>query len=209
MRTLLFAAAALLLAGCPASTTQDQGRMPPPLDTAYPDGPEGLKKIWTDILTAGRRDERERVHTLMASFVMSDEDLTVLLGEEKGRYLLPRYLPMIATLVNIGSMELVAQIDEKKFDEIEVVAIDEQGSDIDRATLAALKVKTPVYSVRVLRKEKRDGFRLRYDFFVYRNGHWITGNQLAKKYLVAERPDAGAAKDGGAPRLDGKLKLGP
>jgi hypothetical protein len=173
--------------GC-ARTPEGSGRMPPPLDVTYSDGAAGLKKLWEDILVAAQKDDRERVHALVASLTMSDEDLVALFGAERGRALLPRYLPMISTLVNAGAMELVARITERKYDEIEVFSVDEKGSDADRATLRALVVRTPVYGVRV--KRKGGVGALRYDFFVYRNGHWVTGNLLAK-YLTAPPADGG------------------
>jgi hypothetical protein len=182
-------AAALLLAGCP-EPPKDTGRMPPPLDTTYAGDAAGLTSLWRDILKASIHDERERVHTLMASFIMSDDDLVAVFGDEKGRWLQPRYLPMISTLVNQGSMELVAQISDRKYDDVEVFAIDEKGTDVDQALLAALKVKQPVYSVRVKKKGEARG--LRYDGFLYRNGHWVTTNQLAAKYLVTPK-DGGVA----------------
>jgi hypothetical protein len=191
-----FAAAALLLTGCPEKPKGD-GRMPPPLDTTYADGAVGLQTLWNDILKAAQRDERERVHTLMASLIMSDDDLVAVFGDEKGRWLQPRYLPMISNLVNIGSMELVAQIHDRKYDEIEVFAIDDKGTDADKALLKALKTPQPVYSLRVKRKGESRG--LRYDGFLYRNGHWVTVNQLASKYLVEPKADGGVA----APKRDG------
>jgi hypothetical protein len=182
MRRILVAAALLpLLAGCPRSTPAGDGRMPPPLDTTYADGPDGLRKLWGDILGAARKDDRERVHTL----VMSDEDLDALFGVERARWLRPRYLPMLSTLINIGSMELVARVLERNYDDVEVFAITDGGTPEDRATLRALPPGTPVYAVRVKKKGEAKG--LRYDFFVYRGGRWVTGNQIAK-YLVDRPP---------------------
>jgi len=182
-RMRVVVAAVLLAIGC-QSQPQGDGRIPPPLDTTYPDGADGLKKLWSDILRASIRDDRERVHTLMASLIMSDDDLIWLFGDELGRKLQPRYVPMVSRLVNVGAMELVAQVSDRKYDDVEVFLVDEKGSDADRATLRALKAKVPVYGVRV--KKKEQSFGLRYDFFVYRNGHWVTGNQLAK-YLIEAR----------------------
>lgn len=205
MRGLLAVSLGLLMiAGCPAKVPESDGRMPPPLDQRYPHGPDGLKALWTDILTAAQKDERERVHVLMASLMMSDADLDGLFGVEPAKWLRPRYLPMMATLVNIGSMELVARVDERKYDDIEVIPVDEKGGEADRATLRALPPGTNVYNVRVKRKVDVKG--LLYTFFVYRNGHWVTGNELATKYLVeariaiggsSTRHDGGIARDGG------------
>ncbi len=182
--------AALLCAGCPQAPT-DNGRMPPPLDTTYPDGAAGLTQLWRDILTAAIKDDRERVHVLMASTIMSDDDLVAVFGAEKSKMLQPRYLPMISTLVNIGSMEMIAQISDRKYDDVEVFQYDEaKGTEAERATLHALATPIPVYGVRIKRKGQALGSR--YDLYVYRNGHWVTGNQLAK-YLV-EPHDAGVGQ---------------
>jgi hypothetical protein len=200
--------AALLCAGCPATPT-DNGRMPPPLDTTYPDGAAGLTQLWRDILTAAIKDDRERVHVLMASTIMSDDDLNAVFGPDKGKMLQPRYLPMISTLVNIGSMEMIAQISDRKYDDVEVFQYDDvKGTDAEKATLKALATPIPVYGVRIKRKGQPLGSR--YDFYIYRNGHWVTGNQLAK-YLVEPRegqvavqppapPATAAHADGGSAR---------
>src|SRR5690348_7129447 len=90
---------------------------------------------------------------------------------------------MITHLVNLGALELVAQVAERKYDDVAVVAVDESQGAEQKALLAALKEKVPVYAVRV--KRKQDTLGLRYDFFVYRDGHWVTGNQIAK-YLVPD-----------------------
>jgi hypothetical protein len=193
MRALFLSMVAVALAGCPQTPAGD-GRNPPPLEKQYPGTPEGLKALWTDILTAAQHDERERVHALMASFIMSDQDLVDLFGEAEAKRLQPRYVPMIATLANIGSMELVATISDRKYDDVEVFPIDEHGGPADRATVHALKQKLPVYGVRV--KKKGDVRGSRYDFFVYKGGRWVSGNQLAK-YLVDPSPDGGARRDGG------------
>lgn len=199
MRAIAGLLGCLLLAGCPSSPAGD-GRNPPPLDTQYPGTPDGLKQLFTDILTAAQRDDRDRVHALMASLILSDQDLIDLFGAEEGKRLQPRYVPMIGTLVNIGSMELVATISDRKYDLVEVFPIDEHGSATDRATVAALKERLPVYGVRM--KKKGDTRGTRYDFFVYKRGHWMTGNLLAK-YLVPASPDAGAAPAPAPAKRDG------
>lgn len=173
--------------GCRSQPASD-GRNPPLLERSYSDGASGLQELWSDILRAAQRDERERVHLLMASLIMTDEDLDALFGVEQAKTLRPRYLPMIGTLVNIGAMELVAQIVDKKYDDIEVFRVDDQGSTADRATLAALPRGTAVYGLRVKKKSERLG--LRYDFFVYRKGRWVTGNLLAK-YLLSRDGGSG------------------
>lgn len=182
-RHVLLVAIATQLA-CPAAPPEDPNH-PPRLDKHYADGVDGLHALWQDILVASQRDDREKVHLLMASMVMTNSDLTTLLGEARTRQLGPRYSAMIARVVNAGAMELVATIAEKKYDEVEVFSVDGSASDGDRATIKALPAGTKLFGVRLKRKGQALG--LRYDFFVYRNGHWMTGSQLAK-YLVELPP---------------------
>jgi hypothetical protein len=182
MRILRLAALALLVAATPACSRimgySDAGHAAPIRD--YPDGADGLKALFTDVLEAARKDDRDRVHDLLASTILSDEDLTALLGAQ-GTQLQARYHALMATLANRGAVELVAQIYERKYDTVEVLAIDPQAKDArpeDRAVAAALTAPTPIYSVRIRRATDDKG--LRYDFFVYRRGKWLTGNQLGK-----------------------------
>ena len=53
--------------------------------------------------------------------------------------------------------------------------------DTDQAIKSALVQPVPFYTVRVKRKSEAKG--LRYDFFVYQNGFWRTGNLLGKFLL--------------------------
>jgi hypothetical protein len=55
----------------------------------------------------------------------------------------------------------------------------------------ALVAPMPIYAVRVVKTPERRG--LRYDFFFYRRGKWLTGNQLGR-YLDEVASDAGAAR---------------
>src|SRR4051812_26455089 len=109
LASLTFGAAAFVpLGGCERSKPQLDGQPLPKTEKAYRPGADGLRELWADILEAARKDDRERVHELMASTIMSDADLVALFGDERARYLKPRYLPMIAQLVNVGALELVA-----------------------------------------------------------------------------------------------------
>jgi hypothetical protein len=145
----------------------------------YPDGPDGLKALFEDILEAARKDDRQRVHDLMASTVMTDADLRALLPDAPT--LQGRYTKLMETLVNRGSVELVVQVYERKLDAVEVIAIDpaaKDAGDADRALAKALATPIKWYSVRI--KKAADQKGLRYDFYFYRNGKWLTGNQLGK-----------------------------
>ena len=178
---------------------------PEPLVKAgmYQSGPDELSRLWHDILAACKADDRNRVHELMRSFVMTQPQLSSLLGPVQGQALWARYQAMLGSLVNAGAVELVAHVYEKKYDDISVTRVDQlpviEQTDTDRAVLAALLNRPPIYTVRVKRKTESKG--LRYDFFVYLDGYWRSGNLLGKflppvpgpKPLAEPPPDAGAA----------------
>jgi hypothetical protein len=172
----------------------DAGRSTAPI-RQYPDGPDGLKAFFGDVLEAARKDDRDRVHDLLATTVMSDEDLAALFGP-RAAALAPRYHRLMETLVNRGSVELVAEVYERKFDTVEAVVIEQSGPIVeatpyDRAVARALVAPVTLYAVRVVKAPERRG--LRYDFFFYRRGKWLTGNQLGR-YLDEPAFDAGAAR---------------
>ena len=155
----------------------------------------GLLALWKEIVIAAQRDDREKVHDLMASMIMTENDLIALFGDEKGRWLKPRYDHMIGRVANIGALELVAQVAEKKYDDVEVFVMDAVGDNpMDKAVLAALKVRPTMYSVRVKKKAEKLG--MRYDFFIHRDGRWMMGNQIGG-YLL---PEGTSVPTKGAPR---------
>jgi hypothetical protein len=154
----------------------------------YAEGPEGLQQLWADILDAARKDDRDRVHELLGTLVMDDDELTALFGPRAAQ-LQPRYHKLMETLVHRGAIEMVAQIYERKYDAVEVVPIEMSGPIVnstpaDRAVGRALTTPLPIYAVRI--KKAGDNRGLRYAFFFYRNGHWRTGNQLGQ-YLEETR----------------------
>lgn len=172
----------LALAGCSdlRRSKVPSGQVVAPF--AYPDGPEGLRRLFGDILAACQKDERGRVHDLMASLALTREELDGLLGPARAERYWPRYQMLIGTLANVGAIELVAQVIEKKYDDVAVVRVDQlpaaEQQPTDQKVLAALARKVPVYTVRVKKKEEQKG--LRYEFFVYLDGRWRTGNLLGK-----------------------------
>lgn len=183
-RALLVLAALVVLV--PLSGCQQRRSTPARTDFslaagAYADGPEGLQRLWSDILAACQKDQRERVHDLMASLALTQEELAGLIGAERGAALWPRYQSLIGPTVNQGAVELVAMVYEKKFNEVVILPADAQR---DAAVLAALTRPTPVYTVRIRKKGEPSG--LRYDFFVYLGGRWRTGGQLGQ-YLGKPR----------------------
>lgn len=196
---------------CAATTLGCKKPPPEPLvkPGMYQSGPEELSRLWHDILAACKADDRNRVHELMRSFVMTQPQLTSLLGPTQGQALWARYQAMLGSLVNAGAVELVAHVYEKKYDDISVTRIDQlpvsEQTDTDRAVLAALINKPPIYTVRVKRKTEAKG--LRYDFFVYLDGYWRSGNLLGKFLppVPGPKPATDAPVDAGAPPADAHI----
>jgi hypothetical protein len=149
---------------------------------SYKENPEELRRLWLEILTACQKDDRNRLHELMASFVMTEAELSTLFGEAVAHRLWPRYQALLLPMVNIGATELVAHVYEYKYDDIAVSRVDtapeSDQSESDRNILRQLLGPRPVYAVRVKRAKDKSG--LRYDFFVYINGYWRSGGLLGK-----------------------------
>jgi hypothetical protein len=193
MRLVWIGVLAVGLAGCAKLMGYgDGGQKTTPL-RQYPDGADGLRQFASDVLDAAKKDDRDRVHDLLANTIMTDQQLGELLGAQAGE-LTDRYHKLMETLVNRGAVELVAQVYERKLDTVEVTAVDAKAKDAtaeERALAAVMQPNVPVYSVRF--KKTGDARGLRYDFFVYRGGKWVTGNQIAK-YLSTYRPPDGGAR---------------
>jgi hypothetical protein len=193
MRLVCATLLAFALAGCSKLMGYSDGGQKSAPIKQYPDGVAGLKELAGDILDAARKDDRDRVHDLLASTIMSDADLVTLFGPEASVDLVPRYHKLMETLVNRGAVEFVAQVYDRKLDDVEVLAVDASSKDAtaeDRAIAKALKVPVQLYSVRFKKATETRG--LRYDFFFYRNGKWVTGNQLGRYLPGYHPPDAGA-----------------
>lgn len=141
-----------------------------------------LHRLWTDLVTAAKRDERQRVIEMMTSMRMSQEELAMLIGEDKARRFWPRYDLLTKPLSGPMPAELVASIYEHHYDDVEVTRIDtlppERMSDSERVMKRALVSPMPFYRVRVIRKGHP--YAIRYDFFVYLHGFWRTGRELGK-----------------------------
>ena len=137
----------------------------------YPAGAEGLRALWTDILDAAKKDDRDRVHDLMASTLLSDADMKRLFGA-KAEALLPRYHMLMGNLINRGSVELVANVYDHKYDAVDAFAADDPG------LAAALVEPHPLFAARVRKASEQRG--LRYDGYFVLDGTWKTFNQLGK-----------------------------
>ena len=103
-----------------AGLCRRRGTLAPVCD--HPDGEAGLTALFTDILEAARKDERERVHQLFTTTIMSDEDFSALFGP-RAKALRPHYLSRSWVDRERRAAELVAQVYERKYDTVEVLPI--------------------------------------------------------------------------------------
>lgn len=148
----------------------------------YGSSEKELLRLWTDVLTAAKRDDRQRLVEMMASMKMSLEELAMLIGQDKARRFWPRYELLAKPLLGPAAAELVASIYEHHYDDVEVTRVDtlsaEKQSDTEKVIQRALVQPTPVYRVRIVRKGHP--YAIRYDCFVYQHGFWKTGRELGK-----------------------------
>lgn len=155
---------------------------------------DGLRALWSDILDAAKKDDRDRVHDLMATTLLSDGDMKRLFGA-KAEALLPRYHMLMGNLINRGSVELVANVYEHKYDAVDAFAAE------DPAIAAALVEPHPLFAARVRKSTEDRG--LRYDGYFVLDGTWKTVNQLGKFIDVVgpnETKPADAPKPASAPK---------
>lgn len=190
---LLLGLGALPLGGCPRLP----GDVPSVKPGDYGDSPAELVRLWQAVLGASQRDEREVVRALLASMVLTPDELGAVLGAAPGQRMWPRYQALAKQLTGPGAAELCGFVYERKYDDVVAVRIDTQPPaelrEDDTRVLRALARPLPVYTVRLKKKQERTG--LHYDFFVYLNGRWRTGYLLGK-YLG---PVLGETKPGEKP----------
>jgi len=186
MRRLgLVVVALVLVAGCKRSGPRVY------VQPHYPGGAEGVRALWSDILDAAKKDDRDRVHDLMATTLLSDAEMKRLFGA-KADALLPRYHMLMGSLINRGSVELVANVYEHKYDTVDGFAAD------DAAVAAAMVEPHPLFAARVRKGNEERG--LRYDGYFVLDGTWKTVNLLGK-FIDVVGPSSGttAAPPSGAP----------
>ncbi len=169
---IFFVVAALGSTSC--SKLMGFGEHTPDPIPAFPDGKAGLEAFGRAVLDAARKDDRNRVHDLMATLILSPAELAMVVGAERASRHGGRYVGMMETIVNRGALELVGQVYEHKYDDVEVFP------DEDPKTRAAILNGAVPYSLRYKKKNEDKG--LRYDFFIYLGGKWKTGNKLAKDF---------------------------
>ena len=165
MRRLAFVAL-LLLVGCKQHSGPRVYVQP-----HYAPDANGLRAMWADILDAAKKDDRDRVHDLMATTLLSDAEMRRLFGPEADA-LLPRYHQLMGNLINRGSVELVANVYEHKYDAVDGFAAE------DPAIATALVEPHALFAARVRKSSEDRG--LRYDGYFVLDGTWKTFNQLGK-----------------------------
>ena len=169
-----FAVALMLLAGCKQHSGPRIYVQP-----HYAPDADGLRALWADVLDAAKKDDRDRVHDLMATTLLSDADMKRLFGA-KSEALLPRYHMLMGNLINRGSVELVANVYEHKYDAVDAFAAD------DATVAAALVEPHALFAARVRKTNEERG--LRYDGYFVLDGTWKTVNQLGKFIEVVPPP---------------------
>jgi hypothetical protein len=183
--------ASALLALCAATLAVAQDAAAP----TYPDGADGLKQLWTDILAKANAGDADGLRGVLEKMVLTDADFAALFGEEKGKELAPRYAQDVAKLWPGEAANLVARVKDRKYDEVEVTedTASKDPSGRDRKVLMALKEGTKMYSVRIKRKGDKTGTRYDYLFFV--NGGWKAGSKKFPKLLGGEEQKGGDKGD--------------
>lgn len=195
----LLALLPLFTAGCPEAPKKPPSSpavvYAPVAAGAYADGPAGLQKLFTELLAAARKEQPEKVISLLGSLALTKDELGELLGSAAATQYFPRYQAMMSELTHLGGLELVDQIQKRHFDEVLVVPVREQPAAEQTATerkvAHALPQSVPLYSVRLKRSTEPRG--IRYEFFVYLNGRWRTGNLLGQLLPAESTPGAPAA----------------
>lgn len=147
----------------------------------FADGADGLKALWSDILDSAKKDDRERVHDLLATTLLDDGEMRRLFGA-RTEPLLPRYHQLMGSLINRGAVEFVAQVYEHKYDAVDSFADDNSGN-----VPAALVEPHALWAARI--RKATDTRGLRYDGYLYLDGRWKTVNQLGK-FVEVVKPEA-------------------
>ena len=92
----------------------------------YADGADGpARASGADVLDAAKKDDRDRVHDLMATTLLSDAEHDAACSAPRPTPLLPRYHMLMGNLINRGAVELVANVYEHKYDAVDAFAADD------------------------------------------------------------------------------------
>lgn len=142
-------------------------------EPAYPESPEGLKKLTQDVLAAMQGGKEDAAKALIKTMVLPDHEnwFKKTFGEEKGKPLAEEYAAMSKNF-EAEIAKLFAQQVEKKRTEVSAYKVtdanDREATGGQQAALAAMKQKVPLYGVRLVEPGKTSGFHMW--SFVYADG---------------------------------------
>lgn len=146
----------------------------------YPDGADGLKQLFQDILAKAQAGEEDAVKGMLEKMLMTADDFTAILGE-RGAEVATKYAEKYAKHWPNEAKNISGKVKDRGYDDVEVnevTASPDQQTGEDKKVVAALKEGTKMFSVRLKKKGEKSG--LRYDSFFYVNGAWKTGLKLGK-----------------------------
>lgn len=193
MRVTGYACALAVAALLAASAVADDGK--------YGDGVDGLKSLWKDLLNAAKDGKEDVVKGLLEKSVMKADDFKAVLKDEaKAKDWADKYSKQYASKWSGDAKGLCAKIKDKGFDNVivtEVTSDAKQQTGNDKKVVPLLKDGMKMYSVRLVKGDKKVG--LRYDSFFFVNGKWVTGLRLGAFV-------GGDSKDGSAETGDDKGK---
>lgn len=191
------ALAALALAGLAAfgaARAQDGADAPA---AKVPEGAEGLKDAWTEIVSKAGAGDAAAVRDLLTKMVMTEADfVAVFASEEKAKAVYARYAEIIAANFPGEADNIIGWVKEKKRDEVEVAdmtapdfkPIDAKEEADLRKLLPLLKPGTKVYRVRLKKHGEKVGSTY-HDFFNI-NGAWKAGVRLSRPIDKVDKPAA-------------------
>ncbi len=171
-------AVVLTLAAAPLAAQQAKG-------PAYPDTPDGLKRLMTDLYAATRDGDAKRSSALIGSLVLPRHEawFKQVFGDRKGPQLaaeyaavLGRFEPELAQLCAKIVKEGQSEIRVRRFDK----APDAQAVGLQNDALAAMKSPRALYSVRFVKPGQPLGQHV-YSFVYADGGFRLVGKMQAVK----------------------------
>jgi len=139
----------------------------------YPESPEGLEKLTQDIMAAVKDGKTDKAAELAKSMVLPNHEAWFVktFGEAKGKELAEQYGRQAASfdkdMVGLIEAQLKQNRTNVKAYKLES-ADDDNGTGAQRAAIAAMKEKVPLYGVRLVEPGKTAGMHLW--SFVYIDG---------------------------------------
>src|SRR5439155_14580311 len=118
-------------------------------EKAYPDGADGLKALWTDVLTKAQAGQDDAVRGMLEKMTMADTDFAAVIADDaKAKDVSAKYAERFAKTWPNEAKNILAKVKERKYDEVEateVTAAAEQQTANDKKVIAALKPGTKMY----------------------------------------------------------------